>query len=68
MNIRSVWFYISLFVASGVGYGVSAYNSPSQADLERAIANAENMSRMECPKPNIAQAKGVVRNSRDGGL
>ena len=68
MNTRSVWFYLSLFVAASGGYGVSAINSPSQSDMDRAIANAANMARLECPKPNIAQAKGVVRNSRDGGL
>lgn len=68
MNARSIWFYVSLLVAASGGYGISTYNSPSQADLDRAIANAENISRLECPKPAIAQAKGAFRNSRDGGL
>lgn len=68
MNTRSVWFYLSLFAAASGGYGLSAYNSPSQAELDRALANAGNMSRLECPKPAIAQAKGTVRNTRDGGL
>jgi hypothetical protein len=68
MNTRSVWFYLSLFVAASGGYGISAYNSPSQAEFDRAIASAANMQNLECPKPNIAQAKGTFRNSRDGGL
>lgn len=68
MNTRSVWFYVSLLVAASGGYGLSAINSPSQVDVDRAITNAANMARLECPKPAIAQAKGTVRNSRDGGL
>ena len=66
MNTRSVWFYVSLLVAASGGYGLSAINSPSQVDVDRAIDNAANMARLECL--SITQAKGTVRNSRDGGL
>lgn len=68
MNTRSVWFYVSLIVAASGGYGISAYNSPSQTEFDRAIASAANMAQVECPKPNIAQVKGTVRNSKDDGL
>jgi hypothetical protein len=68
MNIRSVWFYVSLFVAAGGGYGISAFNAPSQADIDRAAINAANLARLECPQPGKAIPKGVLRNTPDGGL
>jgi hypothetical protein len=71
MNTRSIWFYVSLFVAAGGGYGLSAINAPSQADMDRAIREAVNTARLECVQQPLSKPimpKGVLRNSPDGGL
>lgn len=71
MNTRSIWFYFSLFVAAGGGYGLSAINAPSQADMDRAIREAVNTARLECvhvaPSRPIMN-KSAPRNTPDGGL